>query len=83
MYKDYVGDLYNQFYQDLTFKEHMILAGDTTVIKVTNVSKTKEEFPVGEGKPVHVRLSMYYDAITGFVFDAKIVEKRAAKYIWQ
>lgn len=81
MYRDYVDDLYNQFYPDLTLKDYMILAGDTTVIKVPNVSKTKEEFPVAEGKPARARLSTYSDAITGFVFDAKIVEKRAVKCI--
>ena len=79
MYKDYVDELYNKFYQDLTLKDYMILAGDTTVIKVPNVSKTKEEFPVAEGKPARARLSMYSDAITGFVFDAKIVEKKSSE----
>ncbi len=79
MYKDYVDDLYNQFYQDLTLKDYMILARDTTVIKVSNVSKTKEEFPVEEGKPARARLSMYSDAITGFVFDAKIIEKKSSE----
>ena len=79
MYRDYVDDLYNQFYPDLTLKDYMILAGDTTVIKVPNVSKTKEEFPVAEGKPARARLSTYSDAITGFVFDAKIVEKKSSE----
>lgn len=82
MYKDYVDDLYNQFYPDLTLKEYMILAGDTTIIKVPNVSKTKEEFPVAEGKPARARLSMYSYAITGFVFDAKIVEKKKSSEIY-
>jgi len=79
MYRDHVDDLYNQFYPDLTLKDYMILAGDTTVIKVPNVSKTKEEFPVAEGKPARARLSAYSDAITGFVFDAKIVEKKSSE----
>ena len=28
MYRDYVDDLYNQFYPDLTLKDYMILAGE-------------------------------------------------------
>lgn len=64
IYKDYVDELYNKFYQNLTLKDYIILAGDTTVIKVPNVSKTKEEFPVAEGKPARARLSMYSNAIT-------------------
>ena len=46
MFKDYVDELYDTFLDDLIIKDHIVLAGDTTVIKVSNVSKTKEEFPV-------------------------------------
>ena len=50
MYMDYVDELYDEFFDDLKIKDYIPLAGDTTVIKVPNVSKTKEEFPVEEGK---------------------------------
>ena len=58
MYKDYVDELYGTFFDDLNIKNHIVLAWDTTVIKVPNVSKIKEEFPVEEGKPAQSRLSM-------------------------
>ena len=76
MYKDYVDDLYDHFFDDLKIKDYLMLAGDTTVIKVPNVSKTKEEFPVEEGKPARARLSMFADIKSGFILDAKIVEKK-------
>ena len=76
MYKDYVDELYDTFFDDLNIKDYIVLAGDTTVIKVPNVSKTKEGFPVEEGKPARARLSMFADVQSGFVFDAKIVEKK-------
>lgn len=76
MYKDYVDELYDSFFDELNIKDFIVLAGDTTVIKVPNVSKTKEGFPVEEGKPARARLSMFADVQSGFVFDAKIVEKK-------
>ena len=76
MYKDYVDEFYEKFLEELKIKYYIVLAGDTSVIKVPNVSKTKEEFPVGEGKPARARLSMFADAKSGFILDAKIVEKK-------
>ena len=76
MYKDYVDELYGTFFDDLNIKNNIVLAWDTTVIKVPNVSKIKEEFPVEEGKPARSRLSMFADVQSGFVFDTKIVEKK-------
>lgn len=58
MYNDYVDELYGTFFDDLNIKNNIVLAWDTTVIKVPNVSKIKEEFPVEEGKPARSRLSM-------------------------
>ena len=76
MYMDYVDELYDEFFDDLKIKDYIALAGYTTVIKVPNVSKTKEDFPVEEGKPARARLSMFSDLKSGFVFDAQIVEKK-------
>lgn len=65
------------------WKYYMILTGDTTVIKVLNMSKTKETLPVSDNKPAHVKLSIYSDANTEIVFNAKSLKKRAGKYIKQ
>ena len=58
------------------YKDHIFLAGDTTVIKVPNVSKCKEEFPVLEGKPARARLSTFADVFSGLIYTAEIVEKK-------
>ena len=46
--KDFIDDFIRRFGEDQKYKDHIFLAGDTTVIKVPNVSKCKEEFPVVE-----------------------------------
>lgn len=79
MYVDFIDDLYSQFGDDLTYKGYDLYCGDTSIIRVPNVSKTKEEFPVIEGKPARARLSMYADMLHGFVIDAKIVEKKSSE----
>lgn len=79
MYKDFVDDLYSKFHEELFNKDYIHLAGDTTVIKVPNVSKTKEEFPVEDGKPARARLSTFADVDHGYIFDAKIVEKNTSE----
>lgn len=75
MYKDFVDDLYEKFEEDLTYKDSIHFACDTSVIKVPNVSKTKEEFPVDEDNPARARLSTIADVYHGYIFDATIVEK--------
>ena len=79
MYKDFVDDLYEKFHEELINNDYIHFAGDTTVIKVPNVSKTKEEFPVEEGKPARARLSTFADVNNGYIFDAKIVEKNTSE----
>lgn len=79
MYKDFVDELYDKFQEELLNKDYIHLAGDTTVIKVPNVSKTKEEFPVEEGKPARARLSTFADVEHGYIFDAEIVEKNTSE----
>ena len=79
MYRDYIDDLYSQFKDDLTWRGYNCYAGDTSVIRVPNVSKTKEEFPVHQHKPARARLSMFADVLHGFVIDAKLVEKKSSE----
>ena len=79
MYKDFVDDLYVKFEEDLTYKDSIHFACDTSVIKVPNVSKTKEEFPVDEGNPARARLSTIADVYHGYIFDAAIVEKNSGE----
>ena len=75
MFKDYVDDLYKEFEKDLTRKDTIHLACDTSVIKVPNVSKTKEEFPVKKDNPARARLSTIADVTNGYILDASLVEK--------
>ena len=56
MYKDFVDEFIRKFSENQKYKDHIFLAGDTTVIKVPNVSKCKEEFPIQEGKPARARI---------------------------
>lgn len=79
MYKDYVDELYENFEEDLKYKDSIHFACDTSVIKVPNVSKTKEEFPVKEGNPARARLSTIADVYHGYIFDATIVEKNSGE----
>ncbi len=75
MYKDYTDGLYKQFNKDFRYKDTLFLAGDTTIIKVPNVSKCKEEFLVEEDNPARARLSTFADAFSGHIYSAEIVEK--------
>ena len=75
MYKDFVDGIYNKFGSDLRYKGKLVLAGDTTVIKLPNVSKCKEEFPVTDNHPARARLSTFADALSGFIYSSEIVEK--------
>ena len=79
MYKDFVDDLYNKFDEDLTYKDTIHLACDTSVIRVPNVSKTKEEFPVKYDNPARARLSTIADVRNGYILDASLVEKNTGK----
>ena len=56
MYKDFVDEFIRKFSENQKYKDHIFLAGDTTVIKVPNVSKCKEEFPIQESKPARARI---------------------------
>ena len=75
MYKDFVDGIYNKFSSDLRYKGKLVLAGDTTVIKLPNVSKCKEEFPVTDNHPARARLSTFADALSGFIYPSEIVKK--------
>lgn len=75
MYKDYVDNFYDNYKEDITYKNRLWFAIDTTVIKVPNVSKCKEAFPVNEDNPARARLSTVADVFTGMIFTDEIVEK--------
>ena len=79
MYKDFVDEFIRLFGDNQKYKDHIFLAGDTTVIKVPNVSKCKEEFPVQEGKPARARLSTFADVFSGLVYTAELVEKNTSE----
>ena len=79
MYLDYIDELYSQFNDELTWKGYNCYAGDTSVIRVPNVSKTKEAFPVHQHKPARARLSMFADVNHGFIVEAKLVEKKSSE----
>ena len=79
MYKDFVDEFIRLFGENQKYKDHIFLAGDTTVIKVPNVSKCKEEFPVQEGKPARARLSTFADVFSGLVYTAELVEKNTSE----
>ena len=79
MYRDYIDDLYSQFIDELTLKGYVCYACDTSVIRVPNVSKTKEAFPVHQHKPARARLTMFADMLHGFVVEAKLVEKKSSE----
>ena len=79
MYKDFIDEYIWSFGDEFKYKGFNFLAGDTTVIKVPNVSKCKEEFPVEEGKPARVRLSTFAHVCSGFIYTSEIVEKKSSE----
>ena len=79
MYKDYIDGFYKKYANDCIYKDRLWFAGDTTVIKVPNVSKSKEIFPVEEGKPARARLSTFADMFSGFIFTEALVEKKSSE----
>ena len=79
MYKDYVDSFYDNYKEDVTYKNRLWFATDATVIKVSNVSKYKETFSVNEDNPSHARLSTVAEVFTGMIVTDEIVEKTMVK----
>ena len=67
MYKEYVDSFYDNCKEYVTYKNRLWLDTDTIVIKVPNVSKCKEAFPVNEDNSARARLSTVADVFTGMI----------------